>query len=127
MALLLDTDVIIEGEKGRLDLGVWLKSRTPEQVEIAAITVAELWHGVERETGTYRSERERYLRTIVELPKPNLGHLYPACPIQKATAEPGFRDRTCAPGIRLDHCVRTISWYILCRRGRLLKKGGDLA
>ena len=67
MALILDTDVIIAGEKGRLDLGVWLRSRTAEQVEIAAITVAELWHGVERATGTYRSERERYLRTIVEL------------------------------------------------------------
>lgn len=67
MALILDTDVIIAGEKGTLDLGAWLRSRTPEQVEIAAITVAELWHGVERATGTYRSERERYLRTIVEL------------------------------------------------------------
>jgi tRNA(fMet)-specific endonuclease VapC len=67
MALILDTDVIIAGEKRRLDLGAWLRSRTPEQVEIAAITVAELWHGVERGTGTYRSERERYLRTIVEL------------------------------------------------------------
>jgi tRNA(fMet)-specific endonuclease VapC len=67
MALILDTDVIIAGEKGRLDLGAWLRSRTPEQVEIAAITVAELWHGVERATGTHRSERERYLRTIVEL------------------------------------------------------------
>ena len=67
MALILDTDVIIAGEKGALDLGAWLRSRTPEQVEIAAITVAELWHGVERATGTYRSERERYLRAIVEL------------------------------------------------------------
>jgi len=67
MALILDTDVIIAGEKGTLDLGAWLRSRAPEQVEIAAITVAELWHGVERAAGAYRSERERYLRTVVEL------------------------------------------------------------
>jgi tRNA(fMet)-specific endonuclease VapC len=67
MALILDTDVIIAGEKGKLDLGAWLRSRASEPVEMAAITIAELWHGVERGTGTYRTERERYLRTIVEL------------------------------------------------------------
>lgn len=67
MALILDTDVIIAGEKGRLDLGAWLRSRTPEQVQIAAITVAELWHGVERAKGSYRSERERYLRIILSI------------------------------------------------------------
>jgi tRNA(fMet)-specific endonuclease VapC len=65
MALILDTDVIIAGEKGALDLVVWLRSRAPEQVEVAAITVAELWHGVERAKGRYRSERERYLRIIL--------------------------------------------------------------
>ena len=65
MALILDTDVIIAGEKGALDLVVWLRSRAPEQVEVAAITVAELWHGVERAKGKNRSERERYLRTIL--------------------------------------------------------------
>ena len=66
MAIILDADVIIRGEKGTFDLGTWVAARPDEQFEIAAITVAELWHGVERATGTHRTKRERYLRTIVE-------------------------------------------------------------
>ena len=37
-----------------------------EPFEIAAITVAELWHGVERATGTHRIRRERYLNGILQ-------------------------------------------------------------
>src|SRR5208282_4880499 len=43
----------------------------------------------------------------------------PACPIQKATARPRFRNRTWGTGV--GRCVRTISWYILRVRVRLLK------
>lgn len=36
---------------------------------MAAITVAELWHGVERATGAHRAKRRQYLQTIlVSLP-----------------------------------------------------------
>jgi len=66
MAIILDTDVIIKGEKGRFDLIGWLAAQTGEELEIAAITVAELWHGIERATAPHRAERERYVRTIVE-------------------------------------------------------------
>src|SRR5579859_3303646 len=66
MALILDTDVIIAGEKGAFDLVVWLRSRAPEHVEVAAITIAELWHGVERAKGRFRSEREQYLKMMLE-------------------------------------------------------------
>jgi tRNA(fMet)-specific endonuclease VapC len=66
MALILDTDVIIAAEKGAFDLVVWLRSRAPEQVEVAAITIAELWHGVERAKGRFRSEREQYLKMMLE-------------------------------------------------------------
>jgi len=65
MAIILDADVIIRGEKGLFDLKGWLASRPAEQFEIAAITVAELWHGVERATGAHRVWRERYLQTII--------------------------------------------------------------
>jgi len=65
MAIILDADVIIRGEKGKLDLQGWLASRADDQFEIAAITVAELWHGVERATGTHRLRRQRYLEAIV--------------------------------------------------------------
>jgi tRNA(fMet)-specific endonuclease VapC len=66
MAIILDADVIIRGEKGTFDLGGWAAGHPDEQFEIAAITVAELWHGVERATGAHRSRRERYLRPILE-------------------------------------------------------------
>ena len=65
MAIILDADVIIRGEKGLFDLKSWLVSRPTEQFEIAAITVAELWHGVERATGAHRVKRQRYLQAII--------------------------------------------------------------
>jgi len=50
MAIILDADLVIRGEKGAFDLERWVSSRHHDQFEIAAITVAELWHGVERAT-----------------------------------------------------------------------------
>ena len=65
MAIILDADVIIRGEKGDFDLAKWLALREADDFEIAAITVAELWHGVERATAPHRARRERYLQTVV--------------------------------------------------------------
>jgi tRNA(fMet)-specific endonuclease VapC len=67
MAIILDADVIIRGEKGAFDLSSWVESRPDDQFEIAAITVAELWHGVERARGTNKTKRERFLRIILDL------------------------------------------------------------
>ena len=67
MAIILDADVIIGGEKGVFDLESWLLSRAEEQFELAAITVAELWHGVERATPAHRTVRENYLRPLLEI------------------------------------------------------------
>ena len=66
MAIILDADVIIKGEKGNFDLIAWLDGQTGHDLEIAAITIAELWHGIERATAPHRARRERYLGTIVE-------------------------------------------------------------
>lgn len=66
MAIIVDADVIIRGERGTFDLKSWLLARSGERVEIAAITVAELWHGVERADAAHRSKRERYVRSAVE-------------------------------------------------------------
>jgi tRNA(fMet)-specific endonuclease VapC len=66
MAIVLDADVVIRGERGTFDLKNWVASRPMERFEIAAITVAELWHGVERATGTHRIRRERYLNGILQ-------------------------------------------------------------
>lgn len=67
MAIILDADVIIRGEKGTFDLKGWLASKSAEEFEVAAVTVAELWHGVERATGARRATRLHYLRTMLAL------------------------------------------------------------
>lgn len=66
MAIILDADVVIRGEKGTFDLKNWVASRPGDLFEIAAITVAELWHGVERATGTHKVARQRYLKAVLE-------------------------------------------------------------
>jgi predicted nucleic acid-binding protein len=65
MAIIVDTDVLIKGEKGSFDLRGWLAAQG-EELELAAITVAELWHGIERATAAHRLKRERYVRAIIE-------------------------------------------------------------
>ncbi len=64
MAIILDTDVVIRGEKGTFDLQGWLIHLANEEIEIAAITVAELWHGVERASAEHRPRRQAYLETV---------------------------------------------------------------
>src|SRR5271166_4311853 len=65
MAIILDADVVIRGERGTFDLKSWVASRPNDRFEIAAITVAELWHGVERAAGSHKIKREHYLRTVL--------------------------------------------------------------
>ena len=67
MAIILDADVIIRGEKGSFDLQGWVGARAEEEFEVAAITVAELWHGVERASGLRRSRRQKYLEAVLAL------------------------------------------------------------
>ena len=64
--MILDADVIIRAERGDFDLRGWTKARAGEDFQIAAITVAELWHGVERATAAYRDEREAFVRRVVD-------------------------------------------------------------
>src|SRR4029077_7380642 len=65
MAIILDADVIIRGEKGTFDLQSWVAARPTEEFIVAAVTIAELWHGVERATGTHKARRSQYLETVV--------------------------------------------------------------
>jgi tRNA(fMet)-specific endonuclease VapC len=67
VAIILDADVIIQSERGTFGLKQWLASQPTEQFQIAAITIAELWHGVERSTSAYRRERETFIRRFLEL------------------------------------------------------------
>jgi tRNA(fMet)-specific endonuclease VapC len=63
--IILDADVIISGEKNIFDLRGWLESRAEDRFEVAAITIAELWHGVERASAAHRTSRRKYLETLV--------------------------------------------------------------
>lgn len=67
MAVILDADIIIRGEKGNFDLSGWLANQPEQEFEIAAITVAELWHGVERAHGEQRQRRQEYLEAIFSM------------------------------------------------------------
>jgi tRNA(fMet)-specific endonuclease VapC len=67
MAIILDADVIIRGEKSTFDLKKWVASRPNDQFEVAAITVAELWHGVERASGSRKVTRRQYLRAVLDV------------------------------------------------------------
>ena len=61
MAISLDADVIIGGEKKTFDLETWLDQNSSEEFAIASITVAELWHGVERaKTAKQRAAMENF-------------------------------------------------------------------
>ncbi len=67
MAIILDADVLIRDERRTFNLKQWVASLPDEQFQIAAITVAELWHGVERASEIFRSEREDYVRKTIGL------------------------------------------------------------
>ena len=64
MAILIDSDVIIQAERGQFDLDIWLTSFPHEEFKLGAITVAELWHGAERATGQHRAKRRLFLQRI---------------------------------------------------------------
>ena len=66
MAIILDTSVIIRGERETLDIEGWFETHFDDQFEIAAITVAELWHGVERADAANRAKLEKYVRSAIE-------------------------------------------------------------
>jgi tRNA(fMet)-specific endonuclease VapC len=65
MAIILDADVIIRGERGVFDLTAWAATRPNDRFQVAAITVAELWHGVERGAEPHKSKRRKYLEAIL--------------------------------------------------------------
>ena len=75
---MLDADVLIRGEKGSFDLKNWLAARPNEQFELAAITVAELWQGVERAPIPHRNKRLQYLQAMLAV--------LPVVPYQEQTA-----------------------------------------
>jgi tRNA(fMet)-specific endonuclease VapC len=114
MAIILDADVIIRSEKGVFDLQNWMASKAGEQFEIAAITVAELWHGVERATGTQRAKRQQYLETILDV--------LPVIPYTEQTAYEHARIWA-----ELESSGKMIGFYGVIVAATAIERGSDVA
>jgi tRNA(fMet)-specific endonuclease VapC len=67
MAFLIAADVLVQAERGKLDLDAWLRAHANEEIKIAAITVAELWRSMERASGLSRAKREKFLERALEV------------------------------------------------------------
>ena len=114
MAIILDADVIVRGERGRFDLQKWVASRPNERFEVAAITVAELWHGVERATETHRTSREQYLKDILEP--------LPIIPYTEQTAYVHAR-----VWAELEASGKMVGYYDLIVGATAIERGSDVA
>jgi tRNA(fMet)-specific endonuclease VapC len=114
VAIILDTNVIIQGERGKFDLAKWLASRPDDEFEIAAITVAELRHGVERATAAHRAARERYVNAVL--------HTFPIIPYTEQTAYQHARIWA-----ELQAAGNMIGFYDLIVAATALQRGSQVA
>jgi len=114
MAIIFDADVVIRGEKGTFDLQSWAASRPNERFELAAITVAELWHGVERATGAHKLSRERYLNALLE-----------SLPILPYTEQTAYRHARI--WAELEASGKMIGYYDLIVGATALERGSQVA
>ena len=68
MGILIDTDVIIEAEKGSFSLEKFLKKYEEEEVGISSITASELLHGVEcAKSRRIKRERSAFVEGILKI------------------------------------------------------------
>lgn len=68
MGLILDTSVIVAGERGTVRLEAMLESLGDEPVAIAAITASELLHGAHRGADAgVRARRAAFAEAVLEL------------------------------------------------------------
>lgn len=79
MGLLIDASVLIEAERGRLDVAAKIRGREREEFFISVITASELLHGVWRaKHPSVRSKRAAFVEGI-------LGH-FPILPMDLSIA-----------------------------------------
>jgi len=64
---LIDTSVLIEHERGRVNIARWIEGREDQPFMISAITVSELLHGVHRATErVQRARRSAFVEAILD-------------------------------------------------------------
>ena len=67
MGVLIDTSVLIEHERGRLDLEPHLTRREGEEFFLSVVTASELLHGVHRATrAEVRMKRSAFVEALLE-------------------------------------------------------------
>jgi len=59
VGLILDSSLLIADERNRFNLSSWLRARPAEPVAVSAITLSELWVGIESEPDPGRGRRRR--------------------------------------------------------------------
>ena len=79
MGVLIDTNVLIECERGRLDLEPHLARRGQEEFFLSVVSASELLHGVHRAANPQiRMKRSAFVEALLER--------FPLLPIDLATA-----------------------------------------
>ena len=79
MGILIDTNILIDFERGLLDISPYVKGREKEEFFLSVITASELLHGVFRAKDLdIRSRRSAFVEGILEQ--------FPIIPINLATA-----------------------------------------
>ena len=67
MAVLIDASILIEAERGRLDLEPHVKRHGDEEAFVSVVTASELLHGVHRTTQPdVRARRSAFVEGILE-------------------------------------------------------------
>ncbi len=79
MAVLIDASILIESERGRLDLERHVAQRQQEEFFLSVVTASELLHGVHRAVQLeVRTKRSAFVEAILER--------FPLLPVDLATA-----------------------------------------
>ncbi len=79
MGVLIDASVLIEYERGRVDLARHLEGRKEEEFFLSVVTASELLHGVHRaKDPSVRARRSAFVEAILER--------FPLLPVDLATA-----------------------------------------
>jgi tRNA(fMet)-specific endonuclease VapC len=79
MGVLIDASILIEHERGRLDLLPRIKGREEEAFHLSVITVSELLHGVHRaQSPSVRARRSVFVEGVLDA--------FPVLPIDLPTA-----------------------------------------
>ena len=67
MGVLIDTSVLIDHERGRIDLGAALEGRPDEDFFLSVVSASELLHGVHRATDRgVRARRSAFVEAVLD-------------------------------------------------------------